>query len=61
MSVLVKAYINEIAEGRVPALASPESLAYMEWSARRDLIWAMVKESALKVYGPQYYLLGSMV
>jgi hypothetical protein len=61
MSALVEAYINEIAEGRIPALASEESLAYMEWSARRDVIWTIVKESALKVYGHQYYLLGSMV
>lgn len=32
MNALVKAYIEEIAEGRIPAHDSPERKAYEAWS-----------------------------
>jgi hypothetical protein len=60
MPALAAAYVSELADGHVPAKDSPEAVAYREWS-REDTVRTIVKESALKVYGPQYYLLGSLV
>ena len=64
MSGLVVAYISELAEGRLPREDSAEAVAYKAWSAayeRNRISNQIVKESGLKVYGSDYYLLGSMV
>jgi hypothetical protein len=60
MPVLAAAYVGEIAEGRIPTRESEEAKAYREWS-REETVREIVRESCLKVYGHQYFLLGSMV
>jgi hypothetical protein len=60
MSALAQTYVTEIANGTVPNPNSPEALAYKAWS-REETVRGIVKESALRIYGPAYYLLGSMV
>jgi hypothetical protein len=60
MSALAAVYVNEIANGNVPDPKSPEAVEYRKWS-REETVKGIVKESAIKVYGSAYYLLGSMV
>jgi hypothetical protein len=63
MTALAQVYVEELANGNVPAQGSPEDVAYQEWSKEyeRGRITALiVKESCLKVYGNGYYLLGSI-
>lgn len=60
MSALAATYVTEIANGNVPDPKSPEAVEYKKWSDEQT-VNRIVKESALKVYGPAYYLLGTMV
>jgi hypothetical protein len=60
MGALVATFIEESAQGRVPDKESAEAKAYRAWS-RAETVSRIVRESCIKVYGHQYYLLGSMV
>jgi hypothetical protein len=67
MSALAAQYLNEIANGNVPAPDSEEARAYGKYSAeyetyrRNQIAEEIVRESGIRIYGHDYYLLGSMV
>jgi hypothetical protein len=67
MSALAALYVQELANGNVPNPNSEEARAYGKYSSeyeayrRNEIATRIVKESALKVYGHDYYLLGSIV
>jgi hypothetical protein len=65
MTKLAELFLQEVSEGRFPSWGSDEGRAYLEYreaeQERENLINQTVKESALRVYGSQYYLLGSMI
>lgn len=64
MSALAAVYVTELANGNVPAPSSPEAIEYFRWSKayeRGRIVTEIVRQSALKVYGHDYYLLGSIV
>lgn len=56
MSALAAAYIEMLAEGIEPARDSVLRKAYDQW-----VVEQIVRESGIRVYGSQYYLLGSLV
>jgi hypothetical protein len=60
MPVLAATYVSEVADGRVPSAESPEARAYQEWS-KDQTVREIVLGSCLKIYGPGYFLLGSMI
>lgn len=63
MSALAAVYVSELANGNVPSPESEEAVAYREWSREYEksvLVREIVKESAIKVYGHDFYLLGTI-